>query len=388
MLVALLDERTARGELELDPSQRAAAERLDALGRALAGPPPPSPALGLLARLVGGKSRPTPAGPRGVYLHGRPGRGKSMLVDLFLEAAPIAASRRVHFQPFMLEVHTRLAALRAEAPRTDPIATLVREIAARTRLLCLDELEVRDIADATILGRLFQGLLDSGVAIVATSNLAPERLYEGGLNRELFLPTIALLRSRLEVVALDGPIDYRLRRLEGLPLHLAPLGPETEAELARIVAVLADGRPFGPETLDVGGRPLSVPKAAGPVAVFDFLELCARPLGPADYLALTERFGVIVLRGVPLLTPDRRNEARRFVTLVDALYERKVILVTSAAAEPEALYPEGEGAFEFRRTVSRLREMQSRDWLERCRARRPEDLPASFTAFALTSDLS
>jgi len=387
LLVGLLDERTARGELELDPSQRAAAERLDAFARSLT-ERSGTPARGLLARLAGGKARPTPAVPGGVYLHGRPGRGKSMLVDLFLEAVPIAPSRRVHFQPFMLEVHARLAALRAEAPKADPIATLVREFAARTRLLCLDELEVRDIADAMILGRLFQGLLDAGVAIVATSNLAPERLYEGGLNRELFLPTIALLRSRLEVVALDGPIDYRLRRLEGLSLYLAPLGAETDAKLERILRVLADGRPFGPETLDVGGWPLPVPNAAGPVAVFDFPELCARPLGPADYLVLTERFGVIVLRGVPLLGPDRRNEARRFVTLVDALYERKVILVASAGAEPEALYPEGEGAFEFRRTVSRLREMQSRDWLERCRARRREELPRSFTTFALTSDLS
>jgi cell division protein ZapE len=311
-----------------------------------------------------------------------------MLLDLFVEAAPVAAKRRVHFQPFMLEVHARLNALRAERPSEDPLAALVRELAARIRLLCLDELEVRDIADATILGRLFQGLLDGGVVIVATSNLAPERLYEGGLNRELFLPTIALLRARLEIVALDGPVDYRLERLAELPVYLSPLGPETEQKLERILAVLADGRALAPETLDVAGRPLLVPAAAGPLARFDFLALCARPLGAADYLALTQRFRVIVLEGVPLLTPDRRNEARRFVTLVDALYERKVILVATAEAEPEALYPEGEGAFEFRRTVSRLREMRTREWLERCRARRPEDLPRSFTAFALTSDLS
>lgn len=387
MLGPLLDARIAKGELLLDPLQRAAAERLDALARALSAKPPAAPAKGLFARLSGGRPR-APGGPvGGVYLHGRPGRGKSMLLDLFVDAVPIAQKRRVHFQPFMLEVHARLRALRAEAPKQEPIAALVRELAARTRLLCLDELEVRDIADAMILGRLVAGLLDAGVAIVATSNLAPERLYEGGLNRELFLPTIALLRSRLEIVALDGPIDYRLRRLEGLPVYLCPLGPETERKLERIVAVLADGRPLSPEVLDVGGRPLPVPKAAGPVALFDFLELCERPLGPADYLALTDRFRAIVLAGVPLLTPDRRNEARRFVTLVDALYERKVILVMSAAAEPEALYPEGEGAFEFRRTVSRLVEMQSREWLERCRARRPEELPSSFTPFALTSDL-
>lgn len=387
MLVTFLDQRIARGELALDPQQRAAAERLDALARTLTTPPVPS-GKGLWARLTGGRSAAAAEERRGVYLHGRPGRGKSMLVDLLLEAVPIAAARRVHFQPFMLEVHERLRALRTASAGADPLAALARELAGRTRLLCLDELEVRDIADAMILGRLVEALLGSGVAIVATSNLPPERLYEGGLNRELFLPTIALLRRRLEVVTLDGPIDYRLRRLDGLALHLAPLGAETDRALERIVAVLTDGRPFRPETLDVGGRPLHVPEATGPVARFDFAELCARPLGPADYLALTERFGVIVLRGVPILTPDRRNEARRFVTLVDALYERKVILVATAEAEPEALYPEGEGAFEFRRTVSRLREMRTREWLERCRARRPEDLPRSFTAFALTSDLS
>ncbi|MCS6779833.1 MAG: cell division protein ZapE [Geminicoccaceae bacterium] len=387
MLRTLLDARIARGELELDPLQRAAAERLETLAHALAASPPPAPAKGLLARFLGPRSRPAAAAAGGIYLHGRPGRGKSMLLDLFVEAVPIAAKRRVHFQPFMLEVHARLNALRKDAAKEEPIAAFVRELAAYHRLLCLDELEVRDIADAMILGRLVEGLLDAGVAIVATSNLAPERLYEGGLNRELFLPTIALLRRRLEVVALDGPVDYRLRRLEGLPLYLCPLGPETERKLERIVAVLADGRPLARETLDAGGRPLLVPKAAGAVALFDFLELCERPLGPADYLALTDRYRAIVLAGVPLLTPDRRNEARRFVTLVDALYERKVILVMSAAAEPDALYPEGEGAFEFRRTVSRLVEMRSREWLERCRARRPEELPASFTPFALTSDL-
>ncbi len=386
MPLALLEERIAAGALEADPLQRAAAERLARLARELAAAAPVGRPRGLLARLTGGRPA-APAAPRGIYLHGDPGRGKSMLVDLFVASVPIEAKRRVHFHELMLEVHGRLRALRAEGARADPVALLAGEYARKLRLLCLDELEVRDIADAMILGRLFQGLLDAGVAIVATSNLPPGRLYEGGLNRELFLPTIELLRTRLDVVALDGPVDYRLKRLAGEPVYLAPLGPETAERLARIVTVLTDGQPLRPETLEVQGRRLLVPKAAGGLALFPFAELCERPLGAADYLALTERYHTLVLEGVPLLTPDRRNEARRLVTLVDALYERKVMLVMSAEAEPERLYPEGEGAFEFRRTVSRLVEMQSREWLERCRDRRPERLPQAFAPFALTSDL-
>lgn len=386
MPLVRLQDRIAAGELEPDPRQHAAMERLDSLARELGATPPPSRPRGLFGRLGLGRASERQV-LRGVYLHGDVGRGKSMLMDLFFEAAPIAAKRRVHFHAFMLEVQERLAELRRRGEHPDPLAAIAAELAAGARLLCFDELEVRDIADAMILGRLFEALLARGVVLVATSNLPPGRLYEGGLNRDRFLPFIELIQSRLDVVALDGPVDYRLRRLDGVPVYLAPLGPETAARLAQLVTVLTDGVPLRPETLEVQGRRLEVPKTAGGLAVFPFRALCERPLAAADYLALTERYHTLVLEGVPILTPDRRNEARRFVTLVDALYERRVMLISTAEAEPEALYPEGEGAFEFRRTVSRLREMQSRAWLERCRDRRPEDLPASFAPFALTSDL-
>lgn len=384
MPLARLQKRIEAGELVPDARQRAAMERLDRLARELAAAP--APPRGLLGFLGRGRSSAPPA-PRGVYLHGDVGRGKSMLMDLFFEAAPITAKRRVHFHAFMLEVQGRLAELRRRSERADPLASIASEIAAATRLLCFDELQVVDIADAMILGRLFEALLEAGVVLVATSNLPPGRLYEGGLNRDRFLPFIELIAARLDVVALDGPVDYRLRRLDGVPVYLAPLGPETEARLARLVAVLTDGVPLRAETLEVQGRRLEVPRAAGGLAAFPFRALCDRPLGAADYLALTERYHTLVLEGVPVLSPDRRNEARRLVTLVDALYERRVMLILTAEAEPERLYPEGEGAFEFRRTVSRLVEMQSRAWLERCRDRRPEDLPADFSPFALTSDL-
>jgi cell division protein ZapE len=285
----------------------------------------------------------------------------------------------------MLEVHRRLNALRARTgSNTEPLAGLVEELAAEARLLCFDELHVQNIADAMILGRLFEGLLGAGVVMVATSNFAPDRLYEGGLNRERFLPFIALLQDRLDVVALDGGTDYRLERLRDVPVYHAPLGPETTARLEAAFAALTDEAPGAAEAIAVGTRRLPVPRAARGVAWFDFAELCEQPLGAADYLALTERYHTLILADVPQLTPDRRNEARRFITLVDALYECRVNLIVGAAAPPEALYPMGEGAFEFQRTVSRLFEMQSRAYLET-----PPRTGAAveFAPFALTTDL-
>ena len=379
-----------RGELRLDPHQEAAAVRLDRLERELeAEPVQPVAAGGFLARLgLGRDSSPTTLASKGVYLHGGVGRGKSMLMDLFAADLDGVRYRRVHFHEFMLEVQRRLHGLRANGGRQDPLDALAAEIAKEQRLLCFDEFHVVDIADAMILGRLFEGLFERGLVMVATSNWPPDRLYENGLNRDRFLPFIALLKSKVDIVALDGPTDYRLDRLRDLAVYHHPLGPAADAALDAAFAALTDGVEPEPLDLAVGTRTLHVPLATAGVARFAFADLCNRPLGAADYLALTERFHTLFLEGVPVLTPNRRNEARRFMTLIDALYERRMMLFVSAEAPAEALYPAGDGAFEFQRTVSRLLEMQSQAWLEACRQRRPDELPKTFAPYALTSDLN
>ena len=379
----------ATGEIRMDPLQEAAAVRLDRLARELeAAPPQPAAGGGFLARLGFGREREPARAPRGIYLHGGVGRGKSMLMDLFAQAVRDVPRRRVHFHEFMLEVQHRLHELREAGAGEDPLQKMAAELAKDCRLLCFDEFHVVDIADAMILGRLFEGLFERGLTMVATSNWPPDRLYENGLNRDRFLPFIALLKTKVDVVALDGPTDYRLERLRDLPVYHHPLGPEAAATMDAAFAALTDGAEPAAVDVAVGTRRLHVPRAAGRVARFDFADLCNRPLGAADYLALTERFHTLFLDGVPVLTPNRRNEARRFMTLVDALYERRMMLFLSAEAPAEQLYPRGDGAFEFQRTVSRLLEMQSRDWLAICRERRPEELPTSFVPYALTSDLN
>ena len=381
------EQRVASGELQLDPAQRAVAQRLQRLADELrAAPPAPVSGGGLLDRLRRPRAPARPA-PRGLYIWGGVGRGKSMLMDLFFAAAPLTAKRRVHFHEFMLEVQRRLSRLREGGGREEPLAVVAAELAAEARLICFDEFHVVNIADAMILGRLFTALLEHGVVVVATSNWPPGRLYEDGLNRDRFLPFIELLQSRADVVALDGPTDYRLERLRGLEVYLTPPGAAAALRLEAIFAALADGLPGGPETLAVGSRRLVVPRAARGVAWFPFAALCAQALGAADYLALAERYHTLLLEDVPVLTADRRNEARRFMTLVDAAYERRMMLVVTAEAPPAQLYPAGDGAFEFRRTVSRLVEMQGRDWLERCKTRRPGDFAKDFAPYALTSDL-
>ncbi len=349
----------AAGELRPDPDQAAAADRLYRLRLALATPPPSR-----LGRLFGAK----PAVPRGIYLWGGVGRGKSMLMDLFFASAAVTPKRRVHFHEFMLEVHAAIHAHR-QASGEDPIPVVAGRIAEEARLLCFDELQVRDVADAAIVSRLFSHLFDAGTVVVATSNRPPADLYKDGLNRSLFLPFIELIEARMEVIPLNGPVDYRLDRLGGAPTWYVPNGPAATQALSdaffRLTDFPVEDRVRVPsETIAVpGGRTLFVPKAVKGVAVFSFTRLCRQPLGAADYLAVARKFHTVILVGIPRMGPENRNEAARFVTLIDELYEHKVKLLAAADAEPAALYPAGDGAFEFERTVSRLIEMQSADYL-------------------------
>lgn len=306
---------------------------------------------------------------RGAYLWGGVGRGKSMLMDLFHDTLAIDAKRRVHFHAFMQEVHQRLRDARQEESG-DPIPPVAAAIARDLRCFAFDEMVVNNAADAMIMGRLFRALMqDEGVTIVTTSNRPPRDLYKNGLNREHFLPFIALVKSELDVLELNGPTDYRLDRIGGMSSWYSPIGDAATSALREVFFRLTD---FPPEDaahvpsvqLDVGGaRTLHVPKSLKGVAVFSFKRLCGEPRGAADYLAVARNYHTVIIVGIPLMGPDMRNEAARFVTLVDALYEHRVKLFASAAAPPEALYPAGDGSFEFERTVSRLKEMQSDSYM-------------------------
>ena len=351
----------ASGRLRPDPAQAGALQALIRLNRDLEAAGEPR----LFKRQ---KSQ------RGVYLYGPVGRGKSMLMDLFYETAPVEKKRRVHFHVFMGEVHRLIgqwrkgdaAARKAQFGQTkgdDPIAPTAAVIAAQARLLCFDEFQVSDIADAMILGRLFEALIAGGVTVVATSNRSPDALYHNGVNRQLFLPFIAMLDEHLEVVAVKGAVDYRLDRLRGTQVWLSPNDPTHQARFEALWLDLLDGAAETGVTLEVLGRKTYLPHAAGGLVRASFASLCGQALGPQDYLALAEAAHTLFLEAIPVLDPSKRSEARRFVTLVDALYEAKVKLVGLAATEPENLYPHGEGAFEFERCVSRLQEMRSAGYL-------------------------
>jgi cell division protein ZapE len=350
------------GKVKPDPAQLLAAEKLQSLHHALHGWRPGAGRNGWRERL--GLARRRGEAPQGLYLFGAVGRGKSMLMDLFFETAPIAAKRRVHFHSFLLEVHETLHAWRRkEGAVADPLPRLAAEIAAGSWLLCFDEFLVENIADAMILGRLFEGLFEAGVVVVATSNIAPRDLYKDGLQRDRFLPFLDLITRRLDVLELDGPVDYRRDSLEGLTLYHSPLGPAADRALDDAFARLTGGVPAAPRTLHVFGRQLAVPRSVLGVAMFSFAELCERPLGGADYQALARAFHTLVISGVPRLPPARRDEAKRFLILIDTLYEHGVKLVLSAAAPPDSLYPEGVGAAAFQRAVSRILEMQGEAYL-------------------------
>ena len=358
--MSLYRARVVEGALSADPAQRLAVEKLQLLSMRLADYNPAKPKRVGLGRFGWGRDRLEQKPVPGLYLYGGVGRGKSMLMDLFFETAPVSPKRRVHFHGFMQEIHAGIGRARARGV-TDPVRPVADDVADAATLLCFDEMQITDITDAMLVGRLFERLFERGVVVVTTSNRAPDDLYSNGLNRNLFLPFIALIKERLEVHELASATDHRLDRLEGAPVYHTPLGPEATAALDAAWKRLASG-PGTPLALTVQGRQVTLPEHRNGVARAAFEDLCGKPLGPADYLAIAEALDVLLLDGIPILSRARNNEAKRFVTLVDALYEARVKLVCSAAAEPDALYPEGEGAFEFARTASRLHEMRATGW--------------------------
>ena len=368
--LALYREKLAAGELQPDPVQALAAEKLETLHIALldyepkAGPGFWRANLGFARGLgLGGAGAP----PMGLYLVGNVGRGKSMLMDLFFSASTVPKKRRVHFHAFMQEVHKRIHEWRQANARksgdADPIPPLAERLAAEAWLLCFDEFQVTNIADAVILGRLFGALFDKGVVVVATSNTAPDDLYKGGLQRELFLPAIEILKKKMDLVELESQTDYRLGRTAGMTVYHVPLGTAASVELDRVFADLAGEEKPEPTDLLVLGRSVPIPLAANGVARASFVALCEKPLGPADYAAVATHFHTLVLDGIPQFTPAMRDVTRRFVTLVDELYEHRVNLICSAAARPDELCVDGDHAREFRRTASRLHEMQSATYI-------------------------
>lgn len=356
----------AAGEIQPDAAQEtvvAALARLeqDLRDRALAKKSSP---LGWLFH------RRAPTVPRGLYIYGRVGRGKTMLMDLFFEALPGKSKRRAHFHEFMADVHERIyaereAQKRGERKIADPLLPVAASLAAEASVLCFDEFHVTDIADAMILGRLFQRLFDDGVVLVATSNVAPQDLYAGGLNRALFLPFIAMIEEKTQVLALDARTDYRMEKLDGLPTWYSPLDAASHAAIDAAWLRLAGPDGGKPANIQIKGRVIPVPRAGQGAARFSFADLCEHPLGASDYLRLARTFHTLVMDDIPALNPERRNEAKRFITLIDTLYDNNVKLIASAATEPEGLYSGADGteAFEFARTVSRLHEMRSSDYL-------------------------
>jgi cell division protein ZapE len=350
--------RLAEGRIEPDPQQAAAIERLQALHDSLLAWRPARRSL--IGRLFA--SAAASDAPRGLYLAGAVGRGKSMLMDLFFAGAPVAAKRRVHFHRFMEEVHDRLHLWR-RGHRGDPVPAAADAFAAEARLLCFDEFQVTNIADAMLLGRLFAALFERGVVVVATSNWPPDRLYEGGLQRDRFLPFIALLERRLETVDLGDGTDWRRIRVAGHPVYFVPHDEAARRALDETFRLLTDGATPAAETVEIRGRAVAIERAAEGVAWCGFDTLCRRELGPADYLAIAGRYHVLLLENVPVMADDDRNEALRFVALIDALYEHRTLLVMSAAAEPDGLCRAREVAFAFRRTASRLVEMRSAAYL-------------------------
>ncbi|MEM9550844.1 MAG: cell division protein ZapE [Pseudomonadota bacterium] len=347
----LYSTRVAQGGLRTDPAQEAVLPEFDRILDALSQP------------VKRGFFRKAPEPPKGLYLWGGVGRGKSMLMDLFVDIATTRVrSRRVHFHAFMQEIHAAMHLARQKGV-DDAIAPVAAEVSTDVRLLAFDEMQITDITDAMIVGRLFQALFAAGTVVVTTSNRVPDDLYKDGLNRQLFLPFIDLIKDRMVIWQLASETDYRQNRLSGAPVYFTPSGRDAREAMDGIWNDLTGG-PATSHTLHVKGREVIIPAFRNGVARATFYDLCGKALGPADYLALAQTVRVLLLDDIPRLSRSNFNEAKRFVTLIDALYEAKVRLICSAAAEPEMLYIEGEGLFEFERTASRLREMQSADWAD------------------------
>ncbi|NSX54434.1 cell division protein ZapE [Parasulfitobacter algicola] len=346
-LIELYDTKVAAGQLNADPAQQAVLPELERIRAALAQP------------VKKGLFRKPPAPPKGLYLWGGVGRGKSMLMDLFADHVG-AGSRRVHFHAFMQEVHQGMHEARKRGV-DDAIVPVADAVIAKVRCLAFDEMQITDITDAMIVGRLFEKLFEGGVVVVTTSNRVPDDLYKDGLNRQLFLPFIDLLKDRMVVMELASPKDYRQDRLAGAQAYFTPINAQARGQIDAIWDQMTGGQ-GAPLVLRVKGRDVEIPAFHNGVARAAFYDLCGRPLGPADYLALADAVRVLILENIPCLGRSNFNEAKRFVTLIDALYEARVRLIASAEATPEMLYLEGEGTFEFERTASRLREMQADGW--------------------------
>lgn len=348
-LLSRYDERVAQGRIKDDAAQRGVLGLLEALNKALK-----PKKTGFFA-----KKKPV----RGLYIWGNVGRGKSMLMDLFFENSPVKDKRRIHFHAFMQEVHARIHQLR-QTGLGDPVMLLAKEIAQETSLLCFDELQATDPADASLLHRLFEGLFNGGVMVISTSNHPPKSLYTGGVQRERFDKFIALIEEYMDVAPLSSPADYRHMQMKSMQrVYFFPLGAEADAFLAHMLERLNVAKPKK-DTLSVHGRNTPFTLYNEDIGRFSFAQLCETALGAADYLALAKRLDTLILTDIPRLTPEQRNAARRFVTLVDALYENKVKLIATAETAPEGIYTEGDGSFEFARTVSRLAEMQSESYLQ------------------------
>jgi cell division protein ZapE len=367
-----LQEMVADGAIRADSRQLAIARRMDTLlgGLRARRPAAKSSVLGWLFA----SRRDHDAPLRGLYIHGSVGRGKTMLMDLMFDLAPVARKRRAHFNEFMADVHSRIHAHRqklknGETRQADPVPPVAAALHDEAVLLCFDEFSVTDIADAMILSRLFAELFRLGSVLVATSNVEPDNLYRDGLNRSLFLPFVDLLKQHVDIVSLDTPTDYRLERTRSLPVWLAPITDDTQASMDLAWQEATAGRRITTESIERQGRSIAVPSAAGPVARFTFAALCEAPLSASDYMAITDRYTTLFIDRVPLLSPEKRNETKRFINLIDTLYDRHIRLVASAAAMPEDLLPvrQGTTGFEFDRTISRLFEMRSEDYLDSCR---------------------